>query len=162
MPTRGAVVLLTHGRVALIGRRRPGEDPFFVFPGGKAEPGETPAGAAVREAHEELGVHVRLRRLLAVEAYRGSARHYFLADIVGGVFGTGAGPEMSSAADSGRGSYTPVWLPAERLAALPVYPRRLAALIAAAALPAEPVHFVDDSPGDPRVSRDVAGPAGPA
>ncbi|WP_130014355.1 NUDIX domain-containing protein [Serinicoccus sediminis] len=32
----------------------------WEFPGGKVEPGEDPAAAAVREAREELGVQVRL------------------------------------------------------------------------------------------------------
>ncbi|WP_022920260.1 (deoxy)nucleoside triphosphate pyrophosphohydrolase [Ornithinimicrobium pekingense] len=32
----------------------------WEFPGGKVEPGEPPAGAAVREAREELGVRVEL------------------------------------------------------------------------------------------------------
>lgn len=30
----------------------------FMLPGGKIEPGETPSQAAVREAREELGVHL--------------------------------------------------------------------------------------------------------
>ena len=34
--------------------------------GGAVEPGESPAEAAIREAHEELGVEVRLTRLLDV------------------------------------------------------------------------------------------------
>ncbi|APT91616.1 hypothetical protein CPHO_00245 [Corynebacterium phocae] len=31
----------------------------FMFPGGKPEPGETPAQTAVREIAEEIGVHAR-------------------------------------------------------------------------------------------------------
>lgn len=37
---------------------------LWEFPGGKCEPGETPAAAAVREAHEECGVVVEPIRVL--------------------------------------------------------------------------------------------------
>jgi 8-oxo-dGTP pyrophosphatase MutT (NUDIX family) len=39
---------------------------LWSTPGGAIEPGETPAEAAVREAHEELGVEVRPQSLIGV------------------------------------------------------------------------------------------------
>lgn len=39
---------------------------LWSTPGGAIEPGETPAEAAVREAHEELGIEVRPRALIGV------------------------------------------------------------------------------------------------
>jgi 8-oxo-dGTP pyrophosphatase MutT (NUDIX family) len=50
-----AVAVVTSSRGVLLGRRRDGNPPW-TFPGGKAEPGETPAEAAVRETAEETGV----------------------------------------------------------------------------------------------------------
>jgi 8-oxo-dGTP pyrophosphatase MutT (NUDIX family) len=45
--------------VVLVGRRRDGV-PRWVFPGGKLEPGESPAQAAARECWEETGLPVRV------------------------------------------------------------------------------------------------------
>jgi len=48
----GPGVLLTHRPSHM--RAHPGQ---AAFPGGKLEPGENPIEAALREAHEELGIH---------------------------------------------------------------------------------------------------------
>jgi 8-oxo-dGTP pyrophosphatase MutT (NUDIX family) len=47
-------VLLTHRPDTM--RSHPGQ---AAFPGGKIDPGEDPISAALREAHEELGIHPR-------------------------------------------------------------------------------------------------------
>jgi len=97
---RGAVVVLDGERVALIERRVPERDtPYYLFPGGQVEAGETPEGAARREALEELGLQVRIERLLAVSAFRETEQRYYLATVEGGVFGSGQGEELANAAD---------------------------------------------------------------
>ena len=55
-----AVILRADGRV-LLAQRPPGKHyaGYWEFPGGKLEPGETPAHALSRELHEELGITVR-------------------------------------------------------------------------------------------------------
>ena len=68
MRMRAAVVIVEDGRVALIERVRD-QRTYFKFPGGRVEDGESPQQAAVREAHEELGVSVELGDLISV-AYR--------------------------------------------------------------------------------------------
>jgi ADP-ribose pyrophosphatase YjhB (NUDIX family) len=52
-----AVAVIACPRGVLVVRRRDHVPPW-AFPGGKIEPGETPAAAAVREVAEETGVHV--------------------------------------------------------------------------------------------------------
>ncbi len=68
-----AVALVRHEGRLLIGRR--GNDGplagYWEFPGGKVEPGETPAEAAVRECLEETGLAVRV-----TERYPDVVHHY--------------------------------------------------------------------------------------
>ena len=123
------MVILENGRVALIQRVRAGQT-YYVLPGGGIEAAETPEAAAVREAHEELGLLVELERLLAVVQFDAHEQYYYLARAVGGVFGTGIGAELASGAASAAGSYTPVWIALDDLAGYHVRPGALARLLA--------------------------------
>lgn len=62
-----AAVVLHEGRV-LVQTRAPGRSwsGHWEFPGGKLEPGEDAAAAAVRECREELGLEVRVLEPLDV------------------------------------------------------------------------------------------------
>lgn len=57
------VVIIEAGR-ALLTRRT--DFHVWCLPGGYIDPGETPAQAAIRETHEEIGVEVALRGLVGV------------------------------------------------------------------------------------------------
>ncbi|MDH5285714.1 MAG: Nudix family hydrolase [Betaproteobacteria bacterium] len=65
-----AVVLRPDGRV-LLAQRPPGKAyaGYWEFPGGKLEPGETPAHALARELDEELGIEVRRSAPWIVQEY---------------------------------------------------------------------------------------------
>ena len=121
-------MLRDDSRVALIRRVREGHT-YFVFPGGGIRTGETPADAAAREAHEELGVRVVLGPRLLIEEFRGQTVHYFSALIVGGEFGTGTGDEIRSSGTTERGTYEPVWIELADLLHYDVRPRALAAIL---------------------------------
>ena len=54
-----SAILERNGRYLLIRRRNPPSADLFAFPGGRAEPGETPEQTAVREFEEETGIPVR-------------------------------------------------------------------------------------------------------
>ena len=125
MRMRAAVVIVENGRVALIERARDGRT-YFVFPGGRVEGGESPQQAAVREAHEELGVSVELGDLIPVAHRDGREQRYYLAIIVGGTFGTGRGTEMITSGTTAKGTYRPVWVDLTSLTELDVRPRALA------------------------------------
>ena len=123
------MVILENGRVALIQRVRAGQT-YDVFPGGGIEAAEMPEAAAVREAHEALGLLVELERLLAVVQFDTREQYHYLARAVGGVFGTGIGAELVSSATSATRSYTPVWIALDDLAGYDVCPLALARLLA--------------------------------
>lgn len=112
MRTRAGIILVENGMVALIERHRAGLD-YYVFPGGGVDEGETPEQAAVREAREELGVEVRIKKKAAALRFELSAQVYFLVERVGGEFGTGTGEEFTDAdpADPEEGIYIPIWMP---------------------------------------------------
>ncbi len=65
-----AVVVRPDGRV-LLAQRPPGKayEGYWEFPGGKLEPGETPAHALARELSEELGLAVRRAAPWLVQEY---------------------------------------------------------------------------------------------
>lgn len=116
---RSAVILVQGGKVALIRRDRAGQT-YYVFPGGGVEFQETLEQTAIREAQEELGVHVEVESLAAIVRFRdsqlsGKSQYYFHAHIVGGEFGSGDGEELSAEVSSESGSYHPVWLSLEEL-----------------------------------------------
>jgi 8-oxo-dGTP pyrophosphatase MutT (NUDIX family) len=130
---RSAVILFDNDRIALIERVRDGHT-YYLFPGGTIEEGETAQAAAIREAYEELGVHVELDTLAAVVTFHDQEQHYYHATISTGVFGSGTGEELSSDARSARGSYRPLWLARQELTSYDIRPQALARALAAGSL----------------------------
>jgi 8-oxo-dGTP diphosphatase len=132
MRIRAGIVLIQDGKVALIERHRAGID-YFVFPGGGANEGETPEQAAAREAMEELGIEVALKQKIAEIQFGQTSRQvYFLAEQVGGEFGTGTGEEYtdSDPNDPEEGIYIPIWMPIEKLFEYQnIYPDSVAKLV---------------------------------
>lgn len=71
------------GRILLVRRAHPPDAGRWAFPGGRIEPGETIAGAAVRELLEETGIQAEARRVFtAVDVFDhdddGCLRRHFI------------------------------------------------------------------------------------
>ncbi len=85
-----AVITDGRGRVLLVLRGTEPEKGCWSVPGGSAEPGESPAETAAREAFEETGLQVSIgEELWTAEVPAGDGRvfeiHDFAATVVGGV-----------------------------------------------------------------------------
>ncbi len=77
------IIIEEHGRVALLKRAKYPFEGLWVLPGGRVELGETVEQAAVREAHEETGLKVKLLELLGVySAPSRDPRFSFVASVV--------------------------------------------------------------------------------
>jgi 8-oxo-dGTP diphosphatase len=80
-----SAILERDGRYLLIRRRNPPSLDLFAFPGGRAEPGETPAETALREFLEETGIAARDAELFATYDLRTNdaaghlESHFFLS-----------------------------------------------------------------------------------
>ncbi|MCD2171926.1 NUDIX hydrolase [Rhizobium sp. C4] len=78
-PASSAIVI-DGDRYLLIRRANPPAQDLFAFPGGRAEPGETPAETALRELEEETGLKAYNPRLFATYELPGrSGGGFFLS-----------------------------------------------------------------------------------
>ncbi len=144
---RSAAIIVVNGQVALIERRRAGTL-YYLFPGGQIKPGEQLEDTARREIQEELGLVVEIGRMVALLTFRGDPQYHFLAEVIGGEFGTGTCAEMTGRAPEHAGAYRPVWIPLEKLTELPLYPRKLAEAVALAQVNGWPSGVLEfDDPG---------------
>ena len=132
MRIRAGIVLIQGEKVALIERHRAGLD-YFVFPGGGVDEGESPEGAAVREAMEELGIDVAIKQKVAeIQFGQKSRQVYFLVEQTGGEFGTGIGEEYTDSDPNNpeEGIYIPIWMPIDELLLYEnIYPADVAKLV---------------------------------
>ncbi|KQS96583.1 MULTISPECIES: NUDIX hydrolase [unclassified Rhizobium] len=114
-----SAILERDGRYLLVRRANPPSADMYAFPGGRAEPGETPADTAVREFHEETGILPTNPQLFETydlpprESDGPGARHFFLS-----VFKVEADPDLVATAGDDAASIG--WYTADEIFALPI------------------------------------------
>lgn len=76
-----SAILIRNGRMLLIRRKNPPSLDMYAFPGGRAEPGESPDQTALREFEEETGIAARDPTLFATYDLHSEnpGRHFHLS-----------------------------------------------------------------------------------
>jgi ADP-ribose pyrophosphatase YjhB (NUDIX family) len=113
-----SAILERDGRFLLIRRMNPPSADLYAFPGGRAEPGETPEQTALREFFEETGIEARNPVLFATYDLNGDKdddRHFFLSVFRVEADASTEAIAADDAADSG-------WYSIEEIRTLPVPP----------------------------------------
>ena len=98
-------VVVRDGRVLLVRRAKHPDKGLWGFPGGRIEPGETLADAAIRELHEETGVSAEAVDVLTAidvidRADDGTLRHHFVLIAVGCRWKAGEGRAADDALEA--------------------------------------------------------------
>jgi mutator protein MutT len=125
MKKRIRAIIFDGNNIILIKRVKM-DDEYWVFPGGLVEEGETIKGALKRECKEELGIEIKVGKLLIKRdllLYEDKQVEYFyFCEKVSGVLGTGEGPEFSEYKDKGWGTHEPIALPKNKISDLDLLP----------------------------------------
>ncbi|KQR73501.1 ADP-ribose pyrophosphatase [Rhizobium sp. Leaf384] len=116
-----SAIVVRAGRYLLVRRSKPPSADMYAFPGGRSEPGETPAETAIRELLEETGIVGSAPQLFATydlpaaKADGAGGRHFFLS-----VFRVEA--EVDAEAVAGDDAASLGWYTADEIADLPAPP----------------------------------------
>jgi 8-oxo-dGTP pyrophosphatase MutT (NUDIX family) len=114
-----ALLITPAGELLTIRRTRPGEDPYWVLPGGGIDAGEDLEIALARELHEEIAATADIHSLLHILELGGERQYFYLARARAWSASPGdrSGPEF---ADAARGEY--------HLQTIPLTPEALATI----------------------------------
>lgn len=121
MRKRVAAIIIKDNKILLLRRIKDGRE-YFVFPGGGIEKGESLEEAIIREAQEELGLKIKIEKLLFQIENRGQEEFYFLVKKFSGTPKLG-GPEKEKMNKNNQ--YFIEWKNLSEIAGLPnLYPEK--------------------------------------
>ncbi|MDZ7291763.1 MAG: NUDIX domain-containing protein [candidate division KSB1 bacterium] len=96
IPIAETIITNSDGEVLLVKRKFPPGVGYWALPGGFLDWGESAEAAAIREAHEETGLEIKLGRLLCtlglpslLDPEQCILKTIFLGEIVGGILQAG-------------------------------------------------------------------------
>lgn len=130
-PHRVRAILIKDGQLLTVHRTKP-HDEYWVLPGGKVEPGETPAQALIREVLEETCITCAIGPFFTHDTYQSESgpqeADFYIANFVSGAVCVGQGPEYTKP-ELYTGTFTPEWQPLATVAQLDLRPHSVRDLI---------------------------------
>ena len=115
---RAVLVFINEGKILLLYRFKGGEE-YYVFPGGGVEDNETIEQAALREAEEETGLKVTLKKKLWEYTNGERTEHFYLIDTFSGDLKI-SGPEETRQSEDN--VYRLEWVPLDKVGDLKLLP----------------------------------------
>ncbi|MFG1709608.1 NUDIX domain-containing protein [Nonomuraea sp. M3C6] len=121
-----AILITDDGHLLTIKRIKPGQNPYWVLPGGGIEADDVSLeGALHRELREELAGEADIHALVHILATAGGREHFFLARIQQWNFANRTGPEFAEA-DRGQYVLQPIPLTNEGIGSITLQPPQIA------------------------------------
>ena len=125
---RGAAIIAQGDKIILMRRERgfgKNKQIYYTIPGGGREEGEKIEETAIREIKEELGIDIKIKKLMYKLNTYMSMQYIFLGEYVSGILGTGEGEEYEEENYKKYGKYIPQVVSFEKLKKIKLVPETL-------------------------------------
>ena len=120
---RSRAIIIKEGKLVTMYRERQGRI-FYTFPGGGMEENETEKECVKREVLEEFGIIINPIKKVYTYENKNSIEHFFLAEWIDGVFGSGQGEEFQE--NRNNGVYIPKLIEISDIPKIPLMPPEVA------------------------------------
>ena len=125
---RGAAIIAQGDKIILMRRERgfgKNKQIYYTIPGGGREEGEKIEETAIREIKEELGIDIKIKKLMYKLNTYMRMQYIFLGEYVSGILGTGEGEEYEEENYKKDGKYIPQVVSFEKLKKIKLVPETL-------------------------------------